>query len=120
MPVPSLLHPSNIINRTVVASFAATITPNIDNTDILNVATLTGPVTIANPAGNPGDGQSLRVRLTQDATGGRTVTWGAAFAFGTDVTAAMVPTTASAKCELVFVWNTAASAWRAMQILRGF
>lgn len=105
--------------KSVASAYAATITPNVDTTDVLNVGTLTGNVTVANPTGTPYDGQSLRLRLAQDATGSRTVTFGNAYAFGTDVTAT-VPTTANAKFEYNFVYNSVTSKWRAVQLVRGF
>ena len=100
-------------------TFASTITPNADTTEIANVGQLTGALTVAAPSGTPVDGQNLRFRFVQDATG-RAITWNAAFAFGTDITAALVPTTASAKFEVLFTWNTTDSKWRCMAISRGF
>jgi hypothetical protein len=107
-------------------AYAATVTPVASDAEVFTIAALTGNVTIGAPSGTaattglPYDGQPLTIRLTQDATGGRTVTWNAAFAFGTDVTAAMVPTTASAACEVMFRWHAATSKWRAVGIVRGF
>ncbi len=46
--------------------------------------------------------------------------YGADFAFGTDVTLAMTPTTANAKWERLFSWHAGDSKWRAMSIARGF
>lgn len=107
------------VKATTVA-YAATVTPNCDTTDVLNIGALTGNITIANPTGTPVDGQSLRLRLAQDATGSRTHTFGSAYAFGTDVTAALLPSTASAKYEALFVYNAVAEKWRAVSIVRGF
>lgn len=106
--------------RTVSVAYAATVTPNANTTDVLVVGALTGNITIAAPTGTPRDGQLLRFRFQQDATGLRTVTWNAAFAFGTDVTAAQEPTAALAKWQRTFEWCAADSKWRATQILRGF
>jgi hypothetical protein len=106
--------------RVVAAAYAATVTPNADTTDVLNIGALTGNITIANPTGTPVDGQNLHIRLQQDATGSRSVTWGAGYAFGTDVSAALMPTTASADYEMLFTWNATRSKWRAMAIVRGF
>lgn len=106
--------------KTATAAYAATITPDVDSTDVLNIAALTGNVTIANPTGTPHDGQALRIRFTQDATGSRTHTFGTAYAFGTDVTAALLPATANAKYEALFVYNAVTSKWRAVSIVRGF
>jgi len=106
--------------RAVSAAYAATITPNADTTDVLNVGALTGNVTIANPTGTPRDGQTLRIRFVQDGTGSRTTTWGSAFAFGTDVPSSLVPSTASAKSEVLAAWCAADSKWRVLAIVRGF
>lgn len=58
-------------------AFAATITPAPELAEY-NLLTLTGNVTIANPL-HPVLGMTLILQFTQDATGGRTVTWGNAF-----------------------------------------
>lgn len=106
--------------RVTSATYAATVTPNADTTDVLNIGALTGDITIAAPTGTPKDGQTLTIRFVQDATGSRTVTWNAAFAFGTDITAAQEPTAASAKWERTFEWNATDSKWQATGIVRGF
>lgn len=106
--------------RPTTASYAATVTPNVDTTDLLNIGALTGNITIGAPTGTPSDGQTLRIRLLQDGTGGRTVTWNAAFAFGTDVTSAMDPIAANSKWERLFSWHAGDSKWRATGIVRGF
>lgn len=111
----------NLINtRKVTAiTFASSITPNCDTTTIVNVGTLTGPITINAPSGTPNDGQNLRFRFTQDATG-RAITWNAIFAWGTDITSALVPTTASAKFEVLFTYHSGDTKWRAAAIARGY
>lgn len=106
--------------RTTTVAYSATITPNCGTTDVLNIGALTGNITIANPTGTPVDGQNLRIRMSQDATGNRTVSFGTNFAFGTDITTAMIPTVASAKWELLFTWNATDSKWRAVALVRGF
>lgn len=105
--------------RVVAIAYAASITPNCGTTDILNVGQLTGPITINAPTGNKVDGQNLRFRFAQDATG-RVITWNAAFVFGTDITSAMVPATSSAKFEVMFTWHAGDTKWRAVAITRGF
>jgi hypothetical protein len=106
--------------RVTSVSYGATVTPNADTTDVLNVGALTGDITIAAPTGTPKDGQTLTIRFVQDGTGSRVVTWNAAFAFGTDITAADEPTAASAKWQRIFEWNATDSKWRATRIVRGF
>jgi len=117
--MPALPTPPAIVRTTSVA-YAATVTPNAGTTDVLNIAALTGAITIAAPSGSPVDGQTLTIRMLQDGTGGRVVTWNVAFAFGTDITAAMKPTTANSKWERIFEWNATDSKWRATGIVRGF
>lgn len=106
--------------RATTVAYAATVTPNADTTDVLNIGALTGNLTLAAPTGTPRDGQTLMLRLQQDGTGSRTITYNAAFAFGTDVTAALDPSTASAKWTRLFAWNASDSKWRALAIARGF
>lgn len=57
---------------------AATMTPNA-NTSTYFTVTLGGNRTIANPSVNPAGSGYVRFLLTQDATGSRTVTWGALY-----------------------------------------
>lgn len=60
--------------------FAATITPALEFSDTkVMPGILTGNVTIANPVGARA-GMRLSFVFVQDATGGRTITWGSAFA----------------------------------------
>lgn len=106
--------------RATTVAYSATIAPNAATTDVLNVGVLTGNLTMAAPSGTPADGQDLLVRFQQDATGGRTISWNSIYAFGSDVTAAMIPTTANAKWEQTFSYNTTDAKWRATGILRGF
>jgi hypothetical protein len=65
-------------------AYAATITPvcNKEHT-IINVAALTGPMTIAAPTGMT-KGSKLTFMFLQDATGGRVITWNAAFSKAAD------------------------------------
>jgi hypothetical protein len=83
-----------------------------------NVYTLTLTAsgwTISNPTSPQGDGQVIRVRLTQDSTGGRTVSWGTAWDWGTTGgvanSAPVLSTTASVTDILGFEWVAAASKW---------
>jgi hypothetical protein len=109
--------------RAVVAvPYAATVTPALPagGDALYNVGTLTGPITIANPAGTPSDGQHIQFAFVMDATGGRAITWGSQYQFGSDVTPALIPTGANAKWRQLFVYNAAASKWQALAIARGF
>lgn len=108
------------VPRSVTVAYAATVTPDSSTTDVLNIGALTGNLTLDNPAGTPADGQNLRIRFSQDSTGGRTITFASEYAFGSDITTSLVPTTASANWEMLFTWNSANTSWRAVAIARGF
>lgn len=105
--------------RIVSIAYAASITPNCGTTDVLNVGELTGALTVNAPTGTKVDGQNLRFRFDIDASA-RVITWNSAFAFGTDITSAMIPSTANAKFEVMFTWHAGDSKWRAMAVVRGF
>lgn len=103
----------------VTIPYAAAITPDIGGYNIFNVGTLTGNITINNPTGTPQDGQTVTFRFVQDGTG-RTITWDTDWDFGTDVTAAGLPTTASAIFEVTFRYDLLSDKFRAIQWARGF
>ncbi len=108
-----------ITRRVSSIAYAASITPNADTTDVANVGTLTGTVTVNAPSGTPTDGQLLSFRFIQNATG-YAITWDAAFAFGTDITSALIPSTPNAKFEVGCMWNSTDSKWRVVALVRGF
>lgn len=105
--------------RVVALVDAATITPDADTTD-LGYVTLGGNRTIANPTGTPAPGQQLQLRFKQDATGSRTLTWGANFRFSTDLPSPTLTTTAGKTDYLMFQWNSVDSKWDFMAITKGF
>lgn len=53
-----------LLPRIVALTDAATVTPNVDTTDLGTLATLSQTTTIANPTGTPGDGQILEIEIT--------------------------------------------------------
>ena len=81
--------------------------------------TLGGNRTMAAPT-NPTDGQRILYEIIQDATGSRTLTWNAAFAFGTDVTTPTLTTTASKRDFVGFAYNASASKWYCLAVARGY
>lgn len=106
--------------RVTVVEFDTSVVPDADSTDILEVGALTDDVTIADPTGSPADGQRLVIRLVQDEEGERVVSFGAAFAFGSDVEASGCPTSASEAWEMSFRWCASEETWRAVGMVRGF
>jgi hypothetical protein len=90
-------------------TFGTTIALNaaLGNAFALTLTASTG--TLSNPA-NPVDGQTIRVRVIQDATGGRTLAFGTAYDFG----AAGAPTlsTAASKVDILgFEYVASLSKW---------
>lgn len=109
-----------ITPRVVSVPYAAIIAINSDNFDVLNIGALAGNLFLENDFGIPTDGQRITVRFQQDSTGGRTITFDSGYAFGTDITTALIPSAANAKWEQVFEYNAADAKWRAVAIVRGF
>lgn len=85
-------------------AYAATITPNPNDATTYVVGTLTGALTLADPTSamtrGIRPGMRLELLLTQDATGGRVVTFGSSFK-----TTSAVATTASSSTLLAFVYD---------------
>ena len=109
-----------ITSRVASPAYAATVTMDSDSYDAYNIGALTGNITLAAPTGTPTDGQRLLVSMLQDATGGMTISFDAAFAFGADVTFAMMPFGPSAKWTFLCVWSATDSKWRVVGLARGF
>ncbi len=108
-----------VTKRVVALTDGANIATNSDNGDLFTV-TLGGNRTIDNPTGTPTDGQQIMYRLKQDATGSRTVTWGAAFRFSTDVVSPTLTTTANKIDYVGFQYNSADSTWDCLAVARGY
>jgi hypothetical protein len=107
--------------RVVSVPYAATVTPNVDTTDLLIIGALTGPLTIANPSGSPTDGQKLLIRVQQDATGGRTVTLGAIYRIPASATIPLAWSTAASKLDFFgAMYNLAALKWDVISLIPGY
>lgn len=119
--LPAQLQSGDTVISVTTVSYASTVTPDGDRPfNVFNIGTQTGNITIAAPSGTPVDGNQLTIRFAIDGTGGYTTTWNAIYAFGTDITTALIPTAASSKFEIKFVYNATDSKWRAVAIARGF
>lgn len=58
-------------------TMGATVTPNLSQGSLVDIATITGPFTIANPTGiTPAIGMRLAIYLRAEATGGYAITFG--------------------------------------------
>lgn len=105
---------------TVVAlSYAATLATDTSAGDIFDV-TLTGNTTLANPT-NPVDGKTIRWRITQDATGGRTVTLGGQFVIPTSATSPLPFSTAAGKTDvLAATYHAGRNKWDVVAFVMGY
>lgn len=81
--------------------------------------TLGGNRTLGNPT-NPTDGQKATWEVLQDATGSRTLSFGTAFAFGTDIPSITLTTTASKRDFIGAVYNAVAAKWYVIAFVKGY
>lgn len=99
-----------------VVGSTATVTPGTATQ--VNVA-LTSSTTLTIATGST-DGQGLRLRLAQDATGSRTVAFDATVVFGSDITS-FTASTAASKVDLVtLLWDATKAKWLFTNAVRGF
>jgi len=106
--------------KTRVGTTASSATPTIDISlyDQYNITALAANAVFAAPTGTAADGQSLLIRVKDNATA-RTLGWNAAFRAGTDI--ALPTTTVSSKTMYVqFVYNAADTKWDLTGITNGF
>lgn len=95
--------------KVVSLTFGATISIDASQGNVFAVTLTASTGTLANPT-NPTDGQLMRLRVSQDTTGSRTVSWGNAFDWGSG----SVPTlsTAASKLDILgFEYVAAISKW---------
>jgi major tropism determinant Mtd-like protein len=99
-------------------TFGASIPVNatLANTFSLTLTASTG--TLANPTGGV-DGQVIRIRIAQDATGSRTLAYGSAWDFGT--TGAPTLSTAASKVDVLAAeYNAALGKWMVLGVSLGY
>lgn len=81
--------------------------------------TLAANRTMGDPS-NSADGQQIIFQVTQDATGSRTLTYGSAYEFGTDLPSPTL-TTAGGQTDLLgFIYNAAKGKWLFVAFVNGF
>ena len=88
------------------AAFATSFTPDLTTGAVLDIGTLTANMTINAPAWNATPGCPLTFLFTQDATGGRTLTWNSVYRTSWQPTSA-----ANAHSSISFQWNGNAGKW---------
>lgn len=92
----------------VTLTYSATLNINASLGGHFRV-TLTGGAAVANP-NSPTDGQKITLEVIQDGSGGRTLSWGTAFSFGS-AGAPTLTTTPSKRDLLGFVYSASSSTW---------
>lgn len=105
-------------NQGVTLTYGATVNTDASLGDIFDL-TLTGNATIAAPSGLTKN-KKILYRLTQDATGGRTVTWNAIFRFSTDVPTPFLSTSGNKTDYVGFIYNAADSKLDCLAVARGY
>lgn len=105
--------------RVQVVAYAASVTLDCAAADVFRIA-LTGNITI--DFANGVDGQKVEVRITQDGTGSRAVTWSGNVGYGTDLSSASAtPTTTPNKQDKFgFEYDAGASKYHLIALARGF
>lgn len=114
--------PSHSHQSSVAAVTASTGTTSLDAAAASASGTIRVALTqstVINIAGAV-DGQRLTIELTQDATGGRTVTLGSMFAFGADLTSFTASTSGSKTDILGVQYHAASSKYRVLAASKGF
>lgn len=102
----------------IVIPYAATINIDALAGNVFHVE-LAGNPTIAAPS-NPMPGRRIMIRLLQDGTGNRTVTWNAIFNFSSSLPSPTLSTAAAAFDYLAFVYNGVNSTWDFVGYVNGF
>lgn len=108
--IPGTLSGKRVVPRIVALTDAATVTPNIDTTDLGVLATLSQTTNFAVPSGTPDDGQIFRVRITSSTS--RTLTFSSSsggYSAGTNVALPTATTGGGVQDNLVFEWSAATS-----------
>jgi len=112
----------NISGAKVFSSFALTDAVNITtDASLANTFTVTlgGNRTLANPT-NPTNGQKCSWLLKQDGTGNRTISFGTAWKFGTDLTFIALSTSAGSVDYIGAIYSGTSSTWNVVAFMRGF
>lgn len=105
-----------LATRTAV-TYAATLTLDCSTADTFDI-TLTGNATLN--FSNARDGQRIEVRLIQDATGSRTVTWGTMCSFGSQFSSITLSTAANKTDYIGLVYSAAAGKYHVVSYNLGF
>ena len=118
LPVPGVTPAPPVLSSTVALADAPVIAVNAALGKVFTV-TLGGNRALGDPS-NPVDGQSAIFAVTQDATGSRLLSYGAAYEFTAALPAPVLSTAAGVTDYLGFIYSAAASRWRFLAFSPGF
>jgi hypothetical protein len=104
--------------RVVILTDAATVTLNVDVTDVGKLATLSQTTTFANPTGTPVDGQQVMLRIKSTAS--RAVSFGTSFRGSTDLPLPSATTGSSKTDYFGFQYNADDSKYDIIASNKGF
>jgi hypothetical protein len=104
--------------RTISLTDAATVTINVDLTDVGILSSLSQTTTIANPTGTPADNQSLIIRITSSSS--QTLSFGNQFNAGSSIPLPTSTTGSSKTDYFSFIWDAATSKWNITGNALGF
>jgi hypothetical protein len=107
-----------VTSGVVALTYGTTISVNAAAGNHFRVV-LTGNATLSNPT-NPVDGQKITFELIQDSSGSRTIAFGSAYAFSTDIPQPTLTTTLNKRDFLGFVYNATTSLWYMLAVVHGF
>lgn len=107
-----------VSEKVISLTDASNISIDVSKGNIFDV-TLGGDRTLSNPV-NPVDGQKIMLRVRQDATGSRTLSFDAKYRFSTDLPSPTLSTGANALDYLGFIYNEADDRWDYIAQVFGF
>lgn len=107
----------NGFRRRQSVGFATSLTLDAARADIFDL-TLTGDATIGFTGGE--DGQSVMVRVKQDATGGRSITWGAMVRVGSDIPSVPLSSAAGKTDYVGLIYHATDDKYDIVSYVRGF
>lgn len=110
---------AGIVPRVVPLTYGSIVNTDASTGDIFDL-TLTGNATLANPT-NPADGQTVRWRITQDATGGRAVALGDKFVLPSSASSPLPFSTAADKMDLLAAtYHAGRDKWDVVAFVMGY
>lgn len=107
-----------IAERVTSVAYATTITCDLSTTDVADVTLTNSTATIEFTGGS--DGQPFLLRLRQDATGSRTVSWGAMVRFSTTTPSPTLSTGASKLDYIGFRYNATDGKYDCVAVNTGY